>query len=87
MNNKMTRKEEIFATETLTENQKSVITGIDSDGKETFFHTTMYGTEATPNPEGGYGGVTHVSAIRGLEARGIITALHMWRGATCRLVL
>ena len=47
----------------------------------------MYGTEATPNPEGGYGGTTHVSAIRGLEARGIITALHMWRGATCKLVI
>ena len=83
----MTRKEEIFATEKLTENQRSVIAGIDGDGKETFFHTTMWGTEATPDPEGGYGGVTHVSAIRGLEARGIITALHMWRGATCRLVM
>ena len=47
----------------------------------------MWGTEATPDPEGGYGGITHVSAIRGLEARGIITALHMWRGATCRLVM
>ena len=47
----------------------------------------MWGTEATPDPEGGYGGITHVSAIRGLEARGIITAQHMWRGATCRLVL
>ena len=83
----MTRKEEIFATEKLTDNQRSVIVGINGEGKETFFHTTMYGTEATPNPEGGYGGTTHVSAIRGLEVRGIITALHMWRGATCKLVM
>jgi hypothetical protein len=81
----MTRKEKILATEKLTEKQKLIIVGIDEGGKETFFHTTMYGTEATPNPDGGYGGVTHVSAIRGLEARGLITANHMWRGATCRL--
>jgi len=83
----MTRKEKLLATEKLTEKQKLIIVGIDEDGKETFFHTTMYGTEATPNPEGGYGGATHVSAIRGLEARGLITAKHMWRGATCRLVM
>jgi len=83
----MTIKEKLLATEKLTEKQKLSIVGIDEDGKETFFHTTMYGTEATPNPEGGYGGVTHVSAIRGLEARGLITAKHMWRGATCRLVM
>ena len=80
-------KEKIYANEKLTKNQRSVIARINRDGKETFFHTTMYGTEATPNPEGGYGGVTHVSAIRGLEARGLITAQHMWRGATCRLVM
>ena len=83
----MTRKEEIYATEKLTASQEDVIDVINSQGLETFFHTTMWGTEATPDPEGGYGGITHVSAIRGLEARGIITALHMWRGATCRLVL
>ena len=30
---------------------------------------------------------THLSAIRGLEARGLITALHMWRKSTCKLVM
>lgn len=83
----MDNKQKLFATEKLTDSQKNIIAGIDGDGKETFFHTSQYGTEATPDPEGGYGGVTNASAIRGLEKRGLITARHMWRGAICRLVL
>ena len=83
----MTRKEEIYATEKLTASQEDVIDAINSQGLETFFHTTTWGTEATPDTEGGYGGYAHQMAIRGLEKRGMIIAQHMWRGATCRLVL
>ena len=80
-------KQDILSTEKLTEHQVSVIAGIDEEGKETFFHTSIYGSEVTPKTEGGYGGYAHVSAIRRLEKRGLITADHMWRGAICKLVL
>jgi len=83
----MSVKEKIFENEKLTEHQRSVIACIDGEGKETFFHTSHYGSETTPKTEGGYGSYAHVSAIRGLEKRGLITADHMWRGAICKLVL
>ena len=83
----MTKKEEIYATEKLSREQHNIIRGIDDEGKKTFFHTSRYGSEVTPKTEGGYGGYAHVSAIRGLEKRGLITADHMWRGAICKLVL
>ena len=83
----MNIKENIYANENLTKSQEDVINVINSQGLETFFHTSTYGSEVTPNTEGGYGGYAHQMAIRGLEKRGIITAQHMWRGATCRLNL
>ena len=83
----MNIKENIYATENLTKSQEDVIDVINSQGLETFFHTSTYGSEVTPNTQGGYGGYAHQMAIRGLEKRGIITVQHMWRGATCKLNL
>ena len=61
----MNIKENIYANKNLTKSQEDVIDVINSQGLETFFHTSTYGSEVTPNTEGGYGGYAHQMAIRG----------------------